>query len=421
MACTMNDTIGIQAMAHKFNKSVYIVFLLFCAVLLALVIFLNLKAQRDSRHLLEESVRSQLTTVCIAARRVIDVSEFVKLDSEADARNNPNYVATLEQLRHLAAASGVKYIYVLRKIDGKCLFIYDTDEENTEVFIEYPASRVHEEAFAGHDSAGISNVRDEFGSFSTGAVPIWRGGQVVGVVAADIEDTLLADNSAVGLRNIALLAGAVALAMLIMALIMHYLLRRIRRMQDELTRLAHFDVVTGLPNRQYLLEFLNDLGQRDGKTPFALYFIDLDNFKRVNDVAGHDAGDALLKRIGRYLERSRNDTRISRVFRPGAGRLNVAARIGGDEFVIVVPNIGNAADAGDVAQRLLDGFRREAIDDHIAKFGVGMSIGIALYPRQSEDYNVLIKYADIAMYHAKNAGKNCYRVYDDELTDKPEK
>jgi GGDEF domain-containing protein len=78
-------------------------------------------------------------------------------------------------------------------------------------------------------------------------------------------------------------------------------------------------------------------------------------------------------------------------------------------------------EAGCIAQALLDHFRHNVNDEHVHKYNVGLSIGAALYPGQSEDYHVLLKYADIAMYHAKRGGKNDYRVYDHEMPEKREK
>lgn len=393
----------------------------FCLLLVLIVACLNYKSQTDSEALLRQSVSSQLSAICVAAREAINIPELIQIESEEDAQNNPDYAKTLQKLRHIAGSVGAKYIYVLKQIGDKYYFVYDTDPEDPSIFVPYDLSPVHEEAFKGKVSADFMNVQDAYGSFSTGAAPLWRGGKVVGIVSADVEDTLLARNQEQSKRNTRILIGAVLAAMAAMIMVLRHLLMQIKEMQDKLSTRAHYDAVTGLPNRAYLIEYLEELRRDDKKVPFALCFIDLDNFKQVNDVAGHDAGDELLKRIGAYLGRHPGSTRESRVFRPAAGRLNVAARIGGDEFIIVVPHIDTPEAAAGVANDILEGFRKQQIDDHIQKFNVGMSIGVALYPSQSEDYNVIIKYADIAMYHAKKSGKDTYRIYNDELAAKTEK
>lgn len=175
---------------------------------------------------------------------------------------------------------------------------------------------------------------------------------------------------------------------------------------------ALFDNVTGLPNRQHLMEHLVELTADPIKGAFGLVFIDLDNFKVVNDNAGHDAGDELLRSIAQYLDHALYDTMS---FRPSAGKLNIAARVGGDEFIQVVNGLDTHEKAALVAEKLLDGFKSGHMSRYIEKYSVGLSIGVALYPHDTEDYHVLIKYADIAMYHAKHGGKNQYRIYTDEM------
>ncbi len=397
-------------------------FALFCLVLLALMLAVNWKGQKDSRQLLFDSIKSQLISISAGAREIIDPQEFAGYNQPSDIENNPQYDRTLQKLRQLANSTNAKYIYALKKIGDRYIFIFDTDAIDTAVFQDYNIYPVHTDAFRGKESAGVMNVTDEYGSFNTGAVPIFKDEKVIGIVAADTDDRLVAQNIQDTRRNTYLMIGVVASVMAIMFALLHYLLHRIKLMQDNLTRLAHYDAVTGLPNRRFLLESLERLERNTNRNPFALLFIDLDNFKGVNDVAGHDAGDALLRRIGEYLAKfSRGERHSTQVYRPGAGKLNVAARIGGDEFILVVPQIATADDAANFAGRLLVDFQKQAIDPNIQKYRVGMSIGIALYPGQSEDYNVLIKYADIAMYQAKKAGKNRFCIYEDSYPDKNEK
>lgn len=139
----------------------------------------------------------------------------------------------------------------------------------------------------------------------------------------------------------------------------------------------------------------------------------MDNFKLVNDNAGHDAGDELLRHIAQYLDSTAENAKS---FRPSAGQLNIAARVGGDEFIQVVNGVDTAEKAAEVAKHLLENFQSEQIDRYIEKYKVGMSIGVALYPYHSANYHVLIKYADVAMYHAKHGGKNQYRIYTEEMS-----
>lgn len=235
----------------------------------------------------------------------------------------------------------------------------------------------------------------------------------MGVVCADIEDTFLQQNRNVIWRNTILLVGVLVVTMGALLAAVIVLVRRVGMMQEKLQHQAHYDTITGLPNRQYLLDYLAKITSDTKHAPFALLFIDLDNFKAVNDGAGHDAGDELLRHVAKCLEL---DGENAKSFRPAAGILNIAARVGGDEFVQVVTGVDNEKAAGEAAQRLLDHFAENAsANRYVEKYDVGLSVGVALYPYHTENYHVLIKYADVAMYNAKRQGKHRYSLYTDEM------
>lgn len=409
---------GAAKLTTRAKYALFAGFVCLCALVVALASYLNYKGLSESSELLGQSVKAQVLSVASAAREIIDVDSFVDYETE-ESIDNGHYRDQLAQLRALAAQTGAKYLYALKLIDGQFIFIFDTDETSANATLTaYELSAVHEEAFAGRDTAGISNMMDEYGSFSTGAVPLKKDGAVVGIVCADVEDALIRKNASATHTNFVLMVGSLSVILLLMSLLLLYMLGRIKFMQDHLSHMASYDKLTDLPNRLYLMDYLAELTAKKGHHPFALFFVDLDNFKKVNDSAGHDAGDALLRNIAHYLDAAPNP---SRAFRPAAGKLNVAARIGGDEFLLVVPGIGSESEATAFADALLADFAVGEIDRYIEKYQVGLSIGVALYPYNATDFNVLIKYADIAMYHAKRAGKNCCRVYTDEMRGKEEK
>jgi len=302
----------------------------------------------------------------------------------------------------------------LKNLHGKYYFIFDTDFEQDTLFDEYEISPVHKRAFLGEYNAGIMNVVDEFGSFNTGAVPIWKDGVVIGIVSTDIEDIYIQESRAASLRNAIILIIAMVISMCVLTIIVAQLLRNVGKMQDELFKMANFDVLTGLPNRQYLMNYLTTISQKaiEQQASFALLLIDLDNFKTVNDNAGHDAGDELLRDIATYID-SMNEN--SKSFRPPPGLLNVSARIGGDEFIQIVNGVESIEEVEDIAKKLLDNFHTKINNRYVEKYQVGLSIGAALFPFHTENYNVLIKYADIAMYHAKSGGKGAYCIYSGDL------
>jgi diguanylate cyclase (GGDEF)-like protein/PAS domain S-box-containing protein len=177
-----------------------------------------------------------------------------------------------------------------------------------------------------------------------------------------------------------------------------------KHMEQELTRLAYRDPVTDLPNRMLLhdrLEQAISRSRRVGK-PAAVAILDLDRFKEVNDTLGHAAGDVLLRRVA---ERLRTCVR----------RSDTVARFGGDEFGLVLLDVNGFAGALRVAQRIRasfgTAFALEGREVHTSA-----SIGIALHPGDGDDPDALLKNADIAMYRAKDAGRNTYQFFESAMS-----
>jgi diguanylate cyclase (GGDEF)-like protein len=186
-----------------------------------------------------------------------------------------------------------------------------------------------------------------------------------------------------------------------------------KRTEEQIRRLAYCDSLTGIPNRQAFLENLESELRRakDGATRFAVLFLDLDGFKRINDTLGHNVGDQLLMTVS---DRLRETIRPSDLVSRGEAHSNLA-RLGGDEFTILIPDLERVENALNVAQRVKEAMRRPfLIDGH--EIFVTASIGISLYPEDGQDCNSLLKYADTAMYHAKNCGKNNAQLYSSSLT-----
>lgn len=172
-----------------------------------------------------------------------------------------------------------------------------------------------------------------------------------------------------------------------------------KRREEEVRFLAYHDTLTGLPNRRLLDDRLKQAvyssQRRDGRV--AAMLIDLDDFKLVNDSLGHRAGDAVLREVSRRL----------------AGcvrKADTLARQGGDEFVVVIPDLAMESDCQVVAEKILRALEPECVVDGRA-FRVGASIGIALFPTDAADSEGLLRCADTAMYRAKELGRNNYRFY----------
>lgn len=182
--------------------------------------------------------------------------------------------------------------------------------------------------------------------------------------------------------------------------------------QEQIRFHAYHDTLTGLPNRFMFREHLAQavIRAKQYEQTLGLLFADVDGFKRVNDMLGHHAGDELLQAIS---ERVRSVVRQQDVMgNPGevGTAMNVVSRIGGDEFVVLVSQLTSAIEAGKVAARLIDVIAKPF---QIAgqEVYIGISIGIAIFPTDTETPEDLLRHADIAMLHAKVAGKNNFQYY----------
>lgn len=173
--------------------------------------------------------------------------------------------------------------------------------------------------------------------------------------------------------------------------------------EEQLYHMAHHDILTGLPNRTLLFDRIHQaraLAQRENLS-LALLFIDLDRFKIINDTLGHQVGDGLLRSVAGRLA--------------GCVReVDTVARVGGDEFVVVLVNLKAPGDAETVTRKILSRLSHShEVEGH--ELYVTPSVGISVYPHDGEDLESLVKRADIAMYHAKGQGRNTYRFYDSSM------
>lgn len=180
--------------------------------------------------------------------------------------------------------------------------------------------------------------------------------------------------------------------------------RIVEERTEQLYNKAHFDALTNLPNRYLLLERLNSAiasAHRQHKK-LAVLFLDLDRFKIINDSLGHDVGDELLQSVAQRLQH--------------IGRADdTVARLGGDEFVYLLTNLDSAEDSGRIAKEIIELFVEPfTLKNHLLH--ISTSLGISVYPNDGIDGHVLLKNADLSMYHAKGQGSGCYSFYTEAMT-----
>ena len=189
----------------------------------------------------------------------------------------------------------------------------------------------------------------------------------------------------------------------------------LKNAEEEIRQLAFYDGLTGVANRMLFMNSLEKeiASAKRHKRHFALLFLDLDQFKRINDTFGHHIGDLLLKNVSDKLQKCiRASDTASRLVENNADAM--IARLGGDEFVILLSDIKEPEDAAMIARRILheipEGFNLEG-----HRVAVTTSIGISIYPTDGQSAEELLKHADSAMYHAKETGKNNYQFYKESL------
>ena len=179
--------------------------------------------------------------------------------------------------------------------------------------------------------------------------------------------------------------------------------KRLKTEQDNLYNLSTKDPLTGLYNRNDLRSQVQRIiaSAKRHNNKFAIIFLDLDNFKNINDSVGHHFGDIIL-------------TKVANILRNAIRENDVPARIGGDEFLIVLPEIEDERSVIEVAQRIKHQLSAPIVMEN-ERYSVTVSMGVSLYPKDGKDFNTLLKNADIAMYKAKELGKNNYQFFTDTL------
>jgi len=356
------------------------------------------KAQKDAVHYLLRYARTFDEHDYGRYRAAIAVPLGDRKAREALERPEPDYASAhrgfIEGRNHAEDVEGMAKLFVrFRGVSyiAKAIGIWAA-ADNEIVNLRDVATRLRAEVGGGRDPARIGGLLDELHALNTVFGPLEdEFSFTLGEASRWMRDTLFL----VMLAASVLLVGAAAF-------VTRAQLRRIdaaelAEVAQRLDYLAHHDTLTGLPNRATLQQRVGEsvsLARRQHKS-IGLLFVDLDHFKHVNDTLGHGAGDELLKIVAaRLCEAGRQE--------------DMVARLGGDEFCVLLQDIVDPADAGAVAQKLLEALAEPCRIGGQDLF-ISASIGIACLPQDGDDMQTLIKNAEVAMYRAKESGRNNFQ------------
>ncbi len=302
--------------------------------------------------------------------------------------------------------AGCRAVYLMRQNEKKQIsFLIDSDAKGSELYIVpgtiyTEASPITHEVFDTHKIAADGPVTDRWGTWVSALVPHVLPDQSVVVIGIDIE----AKDWNKALCKSAIIPGLATLVFL--GLMLFYTkLWRMKAVQNEaleqshhqLMKQSHEDSLTGLPNRRLYEDRLTQLiaSTQRGSPKFAVYYLDLDKFKIVNDTLGHDAGDQLLRIVAeRFVGALREEDTV--------------ARLSGDEFAVILPHTATRVDAEQIAQKIIDTLAKPIVLKN-QSLTVTVSIGIVFYSDKWTTAHEMTRAADEAMYVAKRSGANGYR------------
>ena len=251
------------------------------------------------------------------------------------------------------------------------------------------------DGLAIHDDRGALVVWNKAAADITG----WDQERASQLMPADLTDGLVdvGDGTWVEVKRVPMDSGGRPVIATLFTDARHQV--SLRDAYARLNELVTTDALTGLPNRLLADDRLRlsvALAERDGRS-VALLYLDLDRFKLINDTLGHQTGDALLKQVAERLKSSVRES-------------DTAARVGGDEFIVILHTVTHPEDTTTVAMKIIDTMRpRFVVEGH--EIYLGCSVGIALFPDHGPDTDALLRHADVAMYRAKADGGNSYRLY----------
>lgn len=390
----------------------------------------------SSTSAVRENYRQHLIELALAAAEQVDpmLQAGIRRPEQMDSDEYRRAVEPLKRMR--MAVPGIRYLYTIVRDGPFVRFILDSAEpgdhdgdgvEDRSAVWDVSVSRQSAKQVAlgwngrpGRPAATEDPYTDPWGTFMSGYAPIYdaSGGQV-GAVGLDVDASEYVSRLDAARRH--LVIGLVPAFLVIVALALAVYRMRLRgltasRDVAEAARLAQAlarqDRLTGLANRTLFVEKLQGAIQRVAageQSRYAVLFLDFDHFKLINDTLGHEAGDELLQQIAGRLRRSLRVTDTG-----DEDSCNLIARFGGDEFVILMNDLREDADAEAVADRLLR-VLAPVYELRAGEVHSSASIGIVIGRDGHDNSEAVIRNADVAMYEAKRSGRGCHVVFDEAM------
>lgn len=433
----------------KRKKHFMMYYAVICFVITLIVSSFGLISYNKSNNLLASSVRSRLTSNLETASLHIDADVHNAIrttymdqgfagDTSA-GKTDQRYIDTVDSLRQFGKAVKAEFIYTINWSETHNSFYYtlDTDDglddqgnKTNDIYVGLIYEGLDDEdltffkqSLTNPDIVYINEVNDEFGSHMTGIKALTRTivdpldntkeiSVIETIVCVDITTEYIRSLNISFITTTSLLFVTLMAAFLIIGVFLYKMLKRNSDMQDKIEQMAYYDSLTTLPNRASLVDHLHELTEtQNNSRQFAVVFIDIDNFKKVNDSEGHIEGDILLQKIAKFLK-----TRIN--LKPRKGKpypIDYIARLGGDEFVIVY-RFDEDIELKNFLEKTTEDFKVLAAQDNIIpKYSVSLSLGASVYPQDGSDTSTLLKTADLAMYSAKRTGKGKSCIYTKDL------
>ncbi|WP_410209140.1 diguanylate cyclase domain-containing protein [Aquirhabdus sp.] len=327
-----------------------------------------------------------------------DPNDIRNFSGDSSELTTPGYKLTLERLTRIKQSmKDARFVYLMRLDNDQVHFIFDTEDIHSkdysppgEVF-NNPSKELRNIFITGQPFVE-GPFHDQWGDWVSAHAPIYdpHSGKIIAISGIDINAATWSKHVKIYKYSSALIS-ALLVSFMFGCIFLHNAVKHWQEAEEQVNRMARFDALTGLPNRYLINEILERviLDAEKNEKKFALLFMDINNFKWVNDTLGHSTGDKLLQIIA---------SRLKQVLR----RADTFGRLGGDEFIFILENLVDTHEnALSIAEKIQNTLSMPITINGLENFSILASIGIAIYPKHGETAEKLMSNADYAMYQAK--------------------